>query len=171
MEEVEDRRYKILFVCLGNICRSPAAQGIMEKILEERGMTDAVEVDSAGISGYHSGDLPDTRMRVHAQRRGLDLTHRSRRATSDDLRRFDLIVGMDDSNVDDLKELADSVEDAAKVVQMSQFFRQHRRFYCVPDPYYGGAEGFENVLDLLEDACQCIADRLENGELRAESDE
>ncbi len=171
MEDINRRKYKILFVCLGNICRSPAAQGIMEKILEERGMTDAVEVDSAGISGYHSGDLPDRRMRVHAQRRGLDLTHRSRRAASDDLRHFDLIVGMDDSNVDDLKELADSVEDAAKVVQISRFFRQHRGFDCVPDPYYGGAEGFENVLDLLEDACQCIAGQLENGELRAESDE
>lgn len=99
-------KYKILFVCLGNICRSPAAQAVMERIVAERGISDKVEVDSAGISGYHRGDLPDKRMRVHAARRGLQLTHLSRPVSHSDFERFDLIIGMDDANVDDLCDMA-----------------------------------------------------------------
>lgn len=158
-------KYKILFVCLGNICRSPAAQGVLESIIKERDLENLIYVDSAGTSGYHTGDLPDKRMRVHAMRRGLNLTHRSRKINSNDFEKFDLIIGMDDSNVDYLKEMANSVEEARKVVQISEFFRTYTHFDCIPDPYYGGAEGFENVLDLLEDACQNIADSAIKGEL------
>lgn len=161
----DDKKYKILFVCLGNICRSPAGQGIMEKIVDERGLADRIMVDSAGMSSYHSGDLPDQRMRVHAVRRGLNLTHRSRQVRPDDFEQFDLILAMDDRNYDHLRQLANSPEEMDKVKRIASFFRQYRRFDCIPDPYYGGAEGFENVLDLLDDACQNIADKFENNQL------
>lgn len=156
----QKRRYKILFVCLGNICRSPAAQGIMERIIAERRMEDALSVDSAGISSYHRGDLPDQRMRVHARRRGLELTHRSRPVTPSDFEEFDMIVAMDDSNYDQLRTMADSPEETDKVVKIASFFRQFTTWDCIPDPYYGGSEGFENVLDLLDDACNAIADKI-----------
>ena len=159
------KKYKVLFVCLGNICRSPAGQGVLQSIVDERGLTDRVEIDSAGMSSYHRGDLPDQRMRVHARRRGLELTHRSRPVEHADFERFDLILAMDDSNYDHLRELADSVEEMEKVHRIADYFRQYRACDCIPDPYYGGSEGFENVLDLLDDACQNIADMIENDQL------
>ena len=94
------RSYRILFVCLGNICRSPAAEGIMRHLVEERGLTDLFVIDSAGTYGGHAGDLPDPRMRSHAARRGYSLEHRSRKITGEDFDRFDLIIGMDDMNVE-----------------------------------------------------------------------
>lgn len=158
-------KIRILFVCLGNICRSPAGQGVMERIVDERGLNDRIFIDSAGISSYHSGDLPDQRMRVHATRRGLNLTHRSRQVCSDDFERFDLILAMDDSNYDHLRRLANSPEEMDKVKRIASFFRQYRHWDCIPDPYYGGSEGFENVLDLLDDACQNIADQIETKQI------
>ena len=158
-------KIRILFVCLGNICRSPAGQGVMERIVDERGLNDRIFIDSAGISSYHSGDLPDQRMRVHATRRGLNLTHRSRQVCSDDFERFDLILAMDDSNYDHLRRLANSPEEMDKVKRIASFFRQYRHWDCIPDPYYGGSEGFENVLDLLNDACQNIADQIETKQI------
>lgn len=157
----ELKKYKILFVCLGNICRSPAAQGVMESILAERGMSDWVEVDSAGISSYHSGDLPDQRMRVHARRRGYELTHRSRQVKPYDFEQFDVVIGMDDSNISKLRQLARTPEEEQKVRRIAEFFRQYKTWDHIPDPYYTGAEGFETVLDLLQDACHTIADKLE----------
>lgn len=161
----DNKKYNILFVCLGNICRSPAGQGVMERIVDERGLNDRIFIDSAGISSYHSGDLPDQRMRVHATRRGLNLTHRSRQVCSDDFERFDLILAMDDSNYDHLRRLANSPEEMDKVKRIASFFRQYRHWDCIPDPYYGGSEGFENVLDLLDDACQNIADQIETKQI------
>ena len=144
---------RILFVCLGNICRSPAAQGVMESLVREHGVADRFEIDSAGTYGGHAGDLPDARMRVHARRRGLNLTHRSRQVRESDFDRFDLIVAMDDSNFDRLRSLAPTPEDERKVVKMADYFSRHPWADCVPDPYYDGAEGFENALDLIEDGC------------------
>ena len=161
----KDKKYSILFVCLGNICRSPAAQGVMEHIVSERGISDRVVIDSAGTSSYHEGDLPDHRMRMHARFRGIDLTHRSRPVKSSDFERFDLIVAMDDSNYDHLREMSPTVEEMEKVVRIASFFRQYTTWDCIPDPYYGGSEGFENVLDLLNDACNTIADMIENPNL------
>lgn len=155
-----DRNTKILFVCLGNICRSPAAQGIMEKLVEEQGVANRFEIDSAGLYGGHAGDLPDHRMRVHAQRRGLNLTHRSRQVKESDFERFDLIVAMDDSNYDRLRGMAPTTEDEKKVVRMADFFTLHPWADCVPDPYYDGAEGFENALDLIEDGCFTLLKRI-----------
>ena len=136
-----------------------------ESIVNERGISHLVDIDSAGISGYHAGDLPDQRMRVHARRRGLELIHRSRQVRPADFERFDLIFAMDDSNYDHLRDMANSPEEMDKVVRIASFFRQHSAMDCIPDPYYGGSEGFENVLDLLEDACHHIADRIEEGTL------
>lgn len=101
-----DDKCKVLFVCLGNICRSPAAEGMMRRLVERKGLANRFELDSAGFYGGHAGDLPDRRMRVHARQRGLELTHISRQITRADFDRFDWIVAMDDANYDDLRRLA-----------------------------------------------------------------
>ena len=144
---------RILFVCLGNICRSSSAEGVMRSMLEKKGIDDEFIIDSAGILSYHEGELPDARMRMHAARRGYNLTHRSRPVKTEDFYHFDLIIGMDDRNIDDLKDRAPSPEECKKIRRMTDFCVQMSHSDHVPDPYYGGAEGFEYVLDLLEDAC------------------
>ena len=144
---------KILFVCLCNICRSSSAEGVMKQLIEQAGREDEFIIDSAGILSYHQGELPDSRMRAHAARRGYDLTHRSRPVCTDDFYDFDLIIGMDDRNIDDLKDRAPSVEAWKKIHRMTEYSTKFTHAYHVPDPYYGGAEGFEYVLDVLEDAC------------------
>lgn len=159
MEE-DKNKIGILFVCLGNICRSPAAQGVMEALVKEKGVADRFIIDSAGLYGGHAGDLPDRRMRVHARMRGLDLTHRSRQVRESDFDRFDLIVAMDNSNYDNLRRMAPTPEAEAKVVKMADYFSQHPWADCVPDPYYGGAQGFENALDLIEDGCRTLLSSL-----------
>lgn len=149
----ESLKYNLLFVCLGNICRSPAAQGVMQRLVDERGLTDRFYIDSAGMGGWHVGDLPDKRMRVHARQRGYELTHRARKVRFSDFDDFDLIIGMDASNVDELCSMAATIEQQDKVVMMGEYIRQFPHYDYVPDPYYEGSEGFELVLDLLEDAC------------------
>ena len=144
---------KILFVCLGNICRSSSAEGVMKQLIEQAGREDEFIIDSAGILSYHQGELPDSRMRAHAARRGYDLTHRSRPVCTDDFYDFDLIIGMDDRNIDDLKDRAPSVEAWKKIHRMTEYCTKFTHADHVPAPYYGGAEGFEYVLDVLEDAC------------------
>lgn len=156
----ESKKYSILFVCLGNICRSPAAQAVMQRLVDERGLTDRFYIDSAGIGGWHVGDLPDKRMRVHARPRGYELTHRARKVQSSDFEDFDLIVGMDAANIDDLCSLAATIEQQDKVVMMGDYIRQYPNYDHVPDPYYEGSEGFELVLDLLEDSCDNLLNRI-----------
>lgn len=148
-----DSRYKVLFVCLGNICRSPAAQGIFEHIVRENGMADRIEADSAGTYGGHRGEMPDRRMRTAALYRGYALTHRSRQVSAMDFLDFDLVIAMDDQNYEDLMHLAPSVEATHKIRRMSEFLTEHRMSY-IPDPYYMGTEGFGLVLDLLEEGCR-----------------
>lgn len=150
---------KLLFICLGNICRSPAAEEIMRQLVRREGMEQRIKVDSAGILSYHQGELPDSRMRMHAARRGYDLTHRSRPVTTTDFYDYDLIIAMDDRNVDDLCERAPGMEEERKIVRMTDFCRT-KVVDHVPDPYYGGASGFENVLDILEDACEGLLEQL-----------
>ena len=148
-----DSKKRILFVCLGNICRSPAAEGIMRAVLAEHGDEARWEVDSAGIGNWHAGQLPDNRMRVHARRRGLELTHRARQVRESDFDDFDLIIGMDAGNLADLRRLAPTPEAMAKIHAMTEWLRTvATRYDHIPDPYYEGAEGFELVLDLLQDA-------------------
>jgi protein-tyrosine phosphatase len=157
---MEGKKYSVLFVCLGNICRSPAAQAVMQRLVDQKGLTERFFIDSAGIGGWHIGDLPDKRMRVHARPRGYELTHRARKVHVSDFEDFDLIVGMDAANVDDLCSLSATIEQQDKVVMMGDYIRQYPNYDYVPDPYYEGSEGFELVLDLLEDACDNLLDRI-----------
>lgn len=150
----------ILFVCLGNICRSPAAEGVMQAIVDEEGAAARFTIDSAGTGNYHIGDLPDQRMRIHARRRGYELTHRCRQVRTYDFDDFDIIVAMDASNERNLRRIAPSPEAEAKIVQMSEFVDIASRYDHIPDPYYEGAEGFELVLDLLQSACRNLYDAL-----------
>ena len=117
------------------------------------------KIDSAGILAYHEGELPDSRIRAHAARRGYKLVHRSRPVRTEDFYNFDLIIGMDDRNIDDLQERAPGVEEQKKIHRMTEYCRRIPADH-VPDPYYGGAEGFEYVLDILEDACSGLLEKL-----------
>lgn len=153
-------KIKILFVCLGNICRSPAAEGVLRTIVAEGDTSKRFIIDSCGTGGWHVGDLPDKRMRVHAVRRGYCLEHVCRQVRVADFDDFDIIVGMDAQNVRTLKQLAPSVEASDKVVGMGEFLDPAMGFDHIPDPYYEGAEGFERVLDLLECGCNNMYDLL-----------
>lgn len=155
-------KVRILFVCLGNICRSPAAEGVMRQLIADAALDNRFEIDSAGLYGGHAGELPDRRMRVHAFQRGYNLVHHSRQVRSSDFDRFDLIVAMDHSNYDRLRAMAPTIEDEEKVVRMIDFVSGFPQCDCVPDPYYDGAEGFELVLDLLEDGCGNMLKNLSN---------
>lgn len=157
-----NQKKKILFVCLGNICRSPMAEGVMLKLIEEAGLKGKWIIDSAGILGYHEGNLPDSRMRAHAIRRGYQLIHRSRPIETEDFYEFDLIIGMDDRNIADLHNLAPSPDTEQKIYRMTDYSRRIPADH-VPDPYYGGSEGFEYVIDLLEDACSGLLEFLIRG--------
>ena len=152
-----NNKYKVLFVCLGNICRSPAAQGIFEHVVRENGMQEKIAADSAGTYGGHRGEMPDRRMRTAAMYRGFALTHLSRQVSGLDFLDFDLIIAMDDQNYEDLMHLAPSVEATHKIRRMSEFLKARKMSY-IPDPYYMGTEGFSMVLDLLEDGCQNLYD-------------
>lgn len=160
-QQLENRHpRRVLFVCLGNICRSTAAEGLLRDIVNRRGESDDWVIDSAGTSGYNDGKGPDHRMIIHARRRGVELAHISRKVRMSDFDDFDLIVGMDDNNIRNLRELAPSPEAEAKIVPMAAFISKAMRYDYIPDPYYEGAEGFELVLDLLEDGCRRMVDAL-----------
>ena len=160
LDTLKDKeKIKVLFVCLGNICRSPAAEAVMLREVKERGVAGRWEIDSAGTGNYHIGDLADPRMREHASRRGLKLLHRARQVSVSDFNDFDLIIGMDNSNLRNLRALSPTVETDRKIVAMSEFFPDAPYDY-VPDPYYEGAEGFELVLDLLQTGCRNLVSRL-----------
>lgn len=154
----EKEKVRVLFVCLGNICRSPAADGIMQAIVAEHGDEARWEIDSAGTGGYHVGDLPDNRMRIHARRRGYELNHICRQVRYSDFDDFDLIIPMDANNEMNLKRLSPSLENEAKIVPMAKFIDMALRYDYIPDPYYEGAEGFELVLNLLENGCANLYD-------------
>ena len=156
----DNQRIGVLFVCLGNICRSPAAEGVFASIVEKEGLADAFYVDSAGTYGGHSGDLPDYRMRQHASARGYDLTHRARLINSDDFKRFDAIVTMDESNYRNICRMARTGEEERKILRMADFLVGFDNYDEVPDPYYEGPEGFELVLDMLEASCERLMDYL-----------
>jgi protein-tyrosine phosphatase len=147
----------VLFVCLGNICRSQACEGVMRHLVAERGLDGEVAVDSAGTGDYHLGELADPRMRAAAASRGYRLTHRARQVEPEDFDRFDLILAMDGSNLRDLRRLAGGRTDHVRL--LSEFLPDGSPA-DVPDPYYGGEQGFERVLDLVEEACPEVLDRL-----------
>lgn len=154
---------RVLFVCLGNICRSPAAEGVMLGEIAAHGDGSRWVIDSAGTGNYHIGDLPDKRMRVHARMRGYELTHRCRQVRPSDFDDFDIIIGMDAQNLRNLRAMAPTVESEEKIVGMADFFSHATRYDYVPDPYYEGAEGFELVLDLLQGAIANLYNCVTNG--------
>ncbi|HEX8083673.1 MAG TPA: low molecular weight protein-tyrosine-phosphatase [Solirubrobacteraceae bacterium] len=145
---------RLLFVCLGNICRSPTAEGVMRALIRERGLEDRIEVDSAGTGGWHVGAPPDARATEAARRRGIVLEGAARRFSVEDFDRFDVILAMDSENLRDLRALAPDDEARAKVRLL------RGPGLDVPDPYYGGADGFENVLDHVEEACRRLLDEI-----------
>lgn len=159
-----DGTLKLLFVCMGNICRSPAAHGVMEKMVLDAGLQDRIEIDSAGTISMHAGNLPDPRMRRTAGARGYPLTHRARQVERADLDAFDLVLVMDHENLANVEPLADPKKHAGKVRLFCDFCTEHEDT-VVPDPYYGGDAGFEHVLDLLEDGCTEILKQFNDGTL------
>lgn len=159
---------KILFVCLGNICRSPAAEAIAQSIIDKEHLGDLFQVDSAGLHGYHKDQKADRRMRDATALRGYDITSISRPVAYDDFEKFDLIVGMDQGNVEALIGRAPSSEAVRKIRPMAGYFAAHPAWNHVPDPYYGGAKGFDLVLDLLEDGVSNLIRSLRE-EIEAES--
>src|SRR5579872_2602289 len=150
---------RILFVCMGNICRSPTAEGVLRRLWREEAARLPLEVDSAGTHGYHIGEPPDPRSQAAARRRGLDISGlRARRVTAEDLERFDLVLVMDEDNRRDLLALAPSRYRAE--VRLFLDFAPEQDLREMPDPYYGGDAGFEQVLDLAEEAARGLLDEL-----------
>jgi protein-tyrosine phosphatase len=151
----------VLMVCMGNICRSPTAEAVLRRKLIQAGLGDRVAVDSAGTYGGHAGDPPDPRAQRHAARRDVDLSRlRARKITPEDFHRFGLILAMDQDNLDALARVRPTGAPAPRLLM--QFARRSGGAVEVPDPYYGGLEGFEHVLDLIEDACDGVVDHLKS---------
>ena len=157
---------RLLFVCLGNICRSPAAEGVFLHLLAREGLKDQFVVDSAGTGGWHVGHPADRRMRAAAERRGITLPSRARQLARHDLLAFDRILTMDDDNLRSVRALARDLSLPAHQIAVIEPITSHcRRLRAseVPDPYYGGDQGFEDVLDLLDDACAGLLESLRAG--------
>ena len=156
---IQQIQIKILFVCLGNICRSPAAHGIMLHLLstEYKNLSNKIIVDSCGIIGFNAGNLPDRRMAEEAFKRGIQLSHRARSINRIDLINYDLIVAMDNDNYEDIIHMGG---DKKKVKKMIDYVIDKKGFNEIPDPYYGGPKDFNLVLDLLEDGCNNIIQTL-----------
>lgn len=153
MNQSNSEKVKILFVCMGNICRSPTAQGVFEHLVLSRNLQNIIETDSAGTHAYHVGESPDARSQSVALQRGVDLSsQRARKAISEDFEIFDYIIAMDRSNYSDLKYLASQGEEDKLYLFME--FSERWETDEVPDPYYGGAQGFERVLDMVGDASE-----------------
>lgn len=151
---------KILFVCLGNICRSPAAEGVMKKMLCDVDAEEDFIIGSAGIGAWHAGELPDIRMRRCGACRGYCFNSHARQICREDFSRFDLIVAMDNDNVRALRPLARNDGERRKIVCMADFFTGNSHYTTVPDPYYGTERDFETALDLIEDGCQGLIKRI-----------
>lgn len=142
---------RVLFVCLGNICRSPTAEGVFRALVERAGLSDQIEIDSAGTAAWHIGKSPDARAQAAAAMRGYDLSPlRGRQVSVADFARFDFVLAMDRSNLADL--LAQCPAEQRHKVRLFLSFSSQWQNHEVPDPYYGGAEGFDHVLDMIEDA-------------------
>ncbi len=156
---------KVLFVCMGNICRSPTAEGVFGKLVHEAGLSDVIEIDSAGTHAYHVGEPPDTRAQRHALARGVDLSLlRARRATSQDFEYFDYVLAMDEDNFQHLLQICP--EQHQEKLQLFLDYAPHLTYREVPDPYYGGAKGFDNVLDLAEHAATGLLEHIRARHLR-----
>ncbi len=151
---------RILFVCLGNICRSPAAEAMLRMVVEREGLADRVVIDSAGTYGGHAGERSDVRMRRAAAARGIEMPHLARQVREADFDKFDMLIAMDDNNYEALFRLAPDRAAQQKIYRFREFLRHNPDWSYIPDPYYEGHEGFELVLDLLEDGCATIVEQL-----------
>lgn len=157
--------YKLLFVCLGNICRSPSAENVMNHLIEQAGLSDRILCDSAGTSSYHVGSSPDRRMSAAAAAKlGIKLRGRARQFQKSDFQDFDLILAMDRENYENILTLDQTKQYQHKVRLMCEFCSRHT-LKEVPDPYYGGQEGFNQVIDLLIDACEGLLTKVKSEEL------
>jgi protein-tyrosine phosphatase len=154
---------KILFICMGNICRSPAAEGVMRSMIEEKNLSESIHIDSAGTLDYHTGECADSRMVSHAAERGYDLTpHRARQFNPrKDFEEYDYIITMDNSNYSDIVKLDPKNKYRHKIHKITSFSKKYNEVE-VPDPYYGGSQGFEFVLDLLEDSCRQLLEKIKD---------
>ena len=153
-------KQRILFVCLGNICRSPAAEAMFQMLVDREGLNDSIVVDSAGTYGGHAGERSDVRMRRAAAARGIEMTHRARQVKEADFENFDRIIAMDDNNYEALFRLAPDRDAQNKIFRFREYLRRHSDWSYIPDPYYEGHEGFELVLDLLEDGCATLLEEV-----------
>jgi protein-tyrosine phosphatase len=153
---------RILFVCMGNICRSPTAEGVMRALLRDEGLDGRIELDSAGTGGWHAGDPPDPRATTAARARGIELDGAARQVTAADFGSFDLLLAMDRENERELLARAPDAEARAKVRLLREFdpAAVAAGDLDVPDPYYGGTHGFDRVLDLVQAACRGLLDEL-----------
>jgi protein-tyrosine phosphatase len=153
---------RILFVCMGNICRSPTAEAVMRSLVREAGLEDEIELESAGIGDWHAGQPPDRRATAAAQRRGVTLEGTARQVGPRDFEDFDLLLAMDRDNMRELQALAPDTEAAEKVRMLREFDPESAGApdLDVPDPFYGGAQGFETVLDQVEAACRGLLESL-----------
>ncbi len=154
-------KISILFVCLGNICRSPAAEAIFQDLINEKGFDKQFVVDSAGTGSWHVGKKADSRMRFAAQKRNINITSNARQIKEDDFSKFNYILVMDNSNFNNVLELKNRVKgsDFAKILKIQDFasiFKEKE----VPDPYFGGDDGFDHVLDILEDSISCFLEHI-----------
>ena len=152
--------FRILFVCMGNICRSPTAHGVFRKKVADAGLAEVIEVDSAGTHNYHPGSPPDRRSQAYAAKRGYDFADlRARQIRSADFELYDLILAMDEENLATVNADCPSLY-RGKIRRLTEYCLRFVDSDEVPDPYYGGAQGFERVLDLVEDACDGLMQRL-----------
>ncbi|MFP4062368.1 MAG: low molecular weight protein-tyrosine-phosphatase [Halochromatium sp.] len=160
------KKIRVLFVCMGNICRSPTAQGVFTKLVIEEGLSHLIEIDSAGTHAYHVGEPPDPRARETAQRRGIDLSRqRARRAIAEDFERFDYVLAMDEANHRALSALCPPGFEERLRLFMDYAPQLEQRE--VPDPYYGGSNGFEAVFDMVDAAARGLLDAIRREHLRA----
>lgn len=151
--------HRILFLCMGNICRSPAAHCVFQHMIDEAGLSDQFEIESAGTIGFHAGKPPDRRMQEVMRARGIPVIGRSQQLDNFDLEHYDLILAMDKDNMEGAMVLARGEAQRAKIKLFCEFCTEYRETE-VPDPYYGGDHGFERVMDLIEDGCQGLLKRL-----------
>jgi protein-tyrosine phosphatase len=161
------RMIRVCFVCLGNICRSPTAEGVFRKLVSEARLDASIEIDSAGTGDYHVGESPDSRARAAAQRRGYQLTGSARQFKASDFGRFDFVLAMDEDNLRALKRMAPDDAARSKLHLLREFDASAPAGAAVPDPYYGGAAGFDEVIEICERACRGLLEHILATDLRS----